>query len=87
MYKRKEQGTNTLNSLNLQRINELAHKSKSVGLTPEEIAEQKELRARYIEAVRRSLRGQLDNIDVIEPDGTIENLGEKYGKKLDAKGH
>ena len=70
-----------MNELNLDRINELARKSKTVGLTDEEKEEQKFLRANYIAAIRASLRGQLDNIDVIEPDGTIENLGEKYGKK------
>jgi len=70
-----------LSGLNLERINELARKSKTIGLTAEEKEEQRILRANYIAAVRRSLRGQLDNIDVIEPDGTIENLGEKYGKK------
>ena len=72
-----------MNELNLDRINELARKSKTVGLTPEEKEEQRVLRAAYIAAIRRNLRGQLDNIDVIEPDGTIENLGEKYGKKYE----
>ena len=70
-----------MSGLNLDRINELARKSKTIGLTDEEKEEQRILRANYIAAVRRSLRGQLDNIDIIEPDGTIENLGEKYGKK------
>ncbi len=65
----------------LQRINELARKSKAEGLTEAERQEQAELRREYIEAVRRNLRGQLDNIDVINKDGKIENLGEKYGKK------
>ena len=45
--------------------------------------EQAELRQEYIEAVRMNLRGQLDRIDVQEADGTITNLGEKYGKKRD----
>ena len=65
----------------LQRINELARKSKAEGLTETERQEQAELRREYIEAVRRNLRGQLDNIDIISKDGKIENLGEKYGKK------
>lgn len=76
-----------MDNLNLDRINELARKSKTPeGLTLEEIAEQKELRARYIEAVRANLRGQLDNIDVLEHDGRIVNLGEKYGGKRREKG-
>lgn len=65
----------------LQRINELARKSKAEGLTEAERQEQAELRREYIEAIRRNLRGQLDNIDVINKDGKIENLGEKYGKR------
>ena len=68
-------------NLKIDRINALAHKAKSVGLTEEEKAEQKQLRQEYIAAIRRSLRGQLDNIDVQEADGTIVNLGEKYGRK------
>ena len=43
--------------------------------------EQKVLRAEYIDAFKRNLRSQLDNIDIQEKDGTIINLGEKYGNK------
>lgn len=70
-----------MNDEKLKRINELARKSKAEGLTEAEKKEQAELRREYIEAVRRNLRGQLDNIDIREKDGTIVNLGEKYGKK------
>jgi len=63
----------------IARINELYHKSKAEGLTEEEKKEQAALRSEYIANVRANLRGQL--IDVKEPDGTIVNLGEKYGKK------
>ena len=65
----------------MDRINELARKSKAEGLTEEEQKEQKELRERYIEAVRMNLRSQLNNIDVINHEGKIESLGEKYGRK------
>lgn len=65
----------------IARINELYHRSKAEGLTAEEKEEQAKLRKEYIEAVRMNLRGQLDRIDVQEADGTITNLGEKYGKK------
>lgn len=65
----------------IARINELYHRSKAEGLTEEEKEEQAKLRKEYIEAVRMNLRGQLDRIDVQEADGTITNLGEKYGKK------
>lgn len=66
----------------IARINELYRKSKAEGLTNEEFREQTLLRKEYIEAFRRNLRGQLDQIDIREKDGTIVNLGEKYGKKI-----
>lgn len=65
----------------LARINELARLAKAEGLTEAERTEQAELRREYIEAVRRNLRGQLDNIDILTKEGKIVNLGEKYGKK------
>lgn len=67
----------------IERINELARKSKAEGLTEAEMAEQAALRQEYIAAVRRNLRSQLDSIDIREPDGSITNLGEKYGAKTD----
>lgn len=70
----------------IARINELYRKSKAEGLTAEELREQTLLRKEYIEAFRRNLRSQLDNIDIKEVDGSITNLGEKYGEKF-KKGH
>ena len=69
----------------IRRINELYHKSKAEGLTEEEKKEQKILRQEYIESFRENLRGQLNNISIKEKDGTIVNLGEKYGKKRNQK--
>lgn len=66
----------------IARINELARKSKAEGLNEAELKEQAQLRKEYIEAFRRNLRGQLDNIDIKEADGSITNLGEKYGNKI-----
>lgn len=68
----------------ITRINELYRKSKAEGLTTAEKKEQQILRQEYIEAVRANLRGQLNQISIQEKDGTITNLGEKYGRK---KGH
>lgn len=65
----------------IRRINELAHKSKSIGLTPEEKMEQEKLRMEYIQAIRMNMRAQLDQIDIREEDGTIVNLGEKYDRQ------
>ena len=69
----------------IKRINELYHKSKAEGLTEAEKKEQKILRQEYIEAFRENLRGQLNQISIKEKDGTIINLGEKYGKKGNQK--
>lgn len=65
----------------IARINELYKKSKAEGLTEAESKEQKLLRQEYIASFRANLVSQLNNIDIQEKDGTIVNLGEKYGKK------
>lgn len=70
-----------MSELNIDRINELYRKSKAEGLTEAEAKEQQVLRKQYIEAVRRNLRGQLDNISIQNPDGSITDLGKKYGNK------
>ncbi len=61
----------------IRRINELAHKAKTVGLTEEEIAERDVLRKQYIASVRENLCSQLDRTYVVEPDGTKHKLGHK----------
>lgn len=65
----------------IARINELYHKSKAEGLTEAEKKEQAVLRQEYIASVRGNLRAQLNNIDVQQADGSVINLGEKYGNK------
>lgn len=70
----------------IARINELYKKSKTTGLTESEAQEQAVLRKEYIEAFRRNVRSQLNNIDIVEADGSVVNLGEKYGTKY-KKGH
>ena len=69
-----------MNQEKIDRINTLYHKSKSVGLTEKEAAEQAALRREYIAAISISLRGILNNISIEEKDGTITDLGKKYGK-------
>ncbi len=64
----------------IARINELYHKSKSTGLTEAEKLEQAALRKEYLAAVRGNLRATLNNISIVEPDGSITDLSEKYGK-------
>ena len=73
-----------MDNIKIDRINTLAHKAKSVGLTEEEKKEQAELRQEYLASVRNNLRAQLNNVNIKEKDGTITNLGEKHGRK---KGH
>ena len=74
-----------MNESRIARINELYHKQQAEGLTAAEKEEQARLRTEYVAAIRANIRGQLDHIDMVNADGTIENLGEKYGsKKKDA---
>ena len=64
----------------IKRINALYHKSHSEGLTETEKEEQDKLRHAYAANIRNNLRGQLDNISIVEKDGSITNLGEKHGR-------
>ena len=61
----------------IKRINELYHKSQGEGLTEEEKEEQQQLRRKYVESVRANLRGQLDHMSILRPDGTIEKVRKK----------
>ena len=70
-----------MNEEKIARINELSRKSKAEGLTEEEKQEQTILRQEFIASFRNNLKAQLDNIDVVNPDGSVENLGEKYAEK------
>ena len=65
----------------IARINALYRKSKAEGLTDAEKKEQDLLRKEYIANVKKNLRNQLNNIDMVNDDGSVENLGEKYGNK------
>ena len=70
-----------MNQEKIERINALYRKSKVGGLTEEEKKEQDLLRKEYIASVKSNLRNQLNNIDVINEQGKVENLGVKYGNK------
>ena len=65
----------------IARINELARKAKAEGLTTEELAERDKLRRIYIDNVKASLVGQLDNTYIVRPDGTKEKVGPKGEQK------
>lgn len=64
----------------ISRINVLYHKSQKEGLTDAEKEEQARLRKEYVASVRANLRGQLDNISIERPDGTVEKLKKKTDK-------
>lgn len=59
------------------RINILAKKAKTEGLTPQETEERDRLRRIYIDAVKKSLVGQLDNTYLLRPDGSKQKLEHK----------
>lgn len=61
----------------IERINQLAKKAKTEGLTQEELAERDKLRRIYIDNVKASLVGQLENTYIVEPDGTKRKLSKK----------
>ena len=61
----------------IARINELAKKAKTEGLNEEELAERDKLRRIYIDNVKASLTGQLDNTYIVYPDGTKKKVGPK----------
>ena len=61
----------------IARINQLAAKAKTEGLTEEETAERDRLRRIYIDNVKASLTGQLDNTYILYPDGTKKKVERK----------
>ncbi len=61
----------------IDRINTLAHKSKSVGLTDEEKEEQAKLRREYIDSMKASLIGQLENTYIVDEKGNKKKVERK----------
>lgn len=61
----------------IKRINELAHKAKAEGLTPEETAERDRLRQEYVAAFRKNLVTQLDNTYIVDEHGNKRPLRKK----------
>lgn len=76
-----ERNKRKMDEKKIERINELYRKSKAEGLTEDEKKEQQILRSEYVNAFKQNLRGQLNNISIKEKDGSITNLGEKFGDK------
>ena len=61
----------------INRINELARKSKSTGLTEDEKAEQAKLRRLYIDSFKESLVGQLENTYIVDEKGNKKKVQKK----------
>ena len=61
----------------IARINELAKKAKTEGLTEEELQERDKLRRIYIDNVKANLVGQLENTYIVNPDGTKTKVTRK----------
>ena len=66
----------------IERINELARKKKSVGLTPAELEEQAQLRAQYLREFRANMEETLKAVRVEQEDGTYAPLVKKEIKKV-----
>ena len=58
----------------IARINELFHKSKNEGLSEVEKEEQLRLRREYIDSIKSNLKSQLDNVRIVNPDGSVEEI-------------
>lgn len=65
-----------MNQKKIDRINELARKSKAEGLTEEEKAEQTALRNEYRQSVVGNLSAQLENTYIMTPDGKKKKIGK-----------
>ena len=61
----------------IARINELAAKNKTVGLTDEELAERDKLRRIYNDSYKQNLVAQLENTYIVQPDGTKVKVKHK----------
>jgi uncharacterized protein YnzC (UPF0291/DUF896 family) len=64
----------------ITRINELYRKSQNEGLSEDEKAEQTKLRSEYVAAIRQNLRGTLENVSLINPDGSITKASDLRNK-------
>ncbi|MEG0085190.1 MAG: DUF896 domain-containing protein [Niameybacter sp.] len=58
----------------IARINELANKKKTEGLTPTELEEQAKLREQYLQIFRSNFKSQLSNTKIKTPDGQLHPL-------------
>lgn len=74
-----------MNEEKIKRINELYRKSQKEGLTPEEKEEQATLRQEYIQSIRNNLRETLNNVSILNPDGSVTELQKVAEAKREKK--
>ncbi len=74
-----------MNDEAIKRINELYRKSQKEGLTPAEKEEQAKLRNEYIQAVRNNLRSTLNNVSILNEDGSVTELKKVAEKNREKK--
>lgn len=74
-----------MNEEKIARINELYRKSQNEGLTPAEKEEQAKLRQEYLQAIRKNLRSTLENVSILEADGSITELSKVAAEKRKQK--
>lgn len=67
-----------MNKEKIDRINQLAHKAKSEGLSQEEIRERDLLRKEYVEAIKANLRASCENIYIVDEAGRKTKLQKKH---------
>lgn len=67
--------------MDIERINFLAKKAKTEGLTPEEKEEQQKLRREYIDSVVGNLRSQLDNTYIVDGDKKVKITAKSSDEK------
>jgi uncharacterized protein YnzC (UPF0291/DUF896 family) len=67
-----------MKGMNIQRINELARKAKTVGLTQEEADEQQRLRREYLAAFREGVKQKLDSIILVDEKGNQRSLRKDH---------
>lgn len=61
----------------IERINELARKKKTVGLDAQELEEQAALRAQYLREFRANMEATLQAVRVEQADGSYKPLEKK----------
>lgn len=61
----------------LERINHLAHKHKTIGLTDEELAEREVLRKEFLVNFRQRMVGVMENVYIKDEDGSVNKLKRK----------